>query len=49
LGDHVEQYWIAVGHMFEAALQLALHPRGEGVVGSQWGPPPPQAFVDQVS
>jgi len=22
---------------------------GEGVVGSQRGPPPPQAFVDQVS
>ena len=59
IGAQVFDYWLCPwGHLHEHWTDsdmlnqdhaLALHPRGEGVVGSQWGPPPPQAFVDQVS
>ena len=59
IGAQVFDYWLCPwGHLHEHWTDsdmlnhdhpLALHPRGEGVVGSQWGPPPTQAFVDQVS
>lgn len=59
IGAQVFDYWLCPwGHLHEHWTDsdmlnsdhvLELHPRGEGVVGSQWGPPPPQAFVDQVS
>ena len=59
IGAQVFDYWLCPwGHLHEHWTDsdmlnsdhvLELHPRGEGVVGSQWGPPPPQTFVDQVS
>jgi catechol 2,3-dioxygenase-like lactoylglutathione lyase family enzyme len=59
IGAQVFDYWLCPwGHLHEHWTDsdmlnsdhvLARHPRGDGVVGSQWGPPPPQAFVDQVS
>ena len=59
IGAQVFDYWLCPwGHLHEhwtdsdmlnSDHTLTTHPRGEGVVGSQWGPPPPQVFVDQVS
>ena len=59
IGSQVFDYWLCPwGHLHEHWTDsdmlnsddtCVVRPRGQGVVGSQWGPPPPQAFVDQVS
>lgn len=59
VGSQVFDYWLCPwGHLHEHWTDsdmlnrdndCVIRPRGQGVVGSQWGPPPPQAFVDQVS
>ena len=59
IGSQVFDYWLCPwGHLHEHwtdsdmlndAYDCEFTARGHGVVGSQWGPPPPQAFVDQVS
>ena len=45
---HLHEHWTD-GDMINDREECATQPRGQGVVGSQWGPNPPQVFVGQVS
>lgn len=45
---HLHEHWTD-SDMLNDSYDCAVTPRGQGVVGSQWGPPPPKVFVDQVS